>query len=136
MPKRRKARYSAECRTEALALAERIGVAAAASDFGLHATQIYQWRAKTAHEKSVTDRGRQICRENARLKRQLAVKTEEVTILEKPRRTSRRSWTEVRRHTPASIGPQHRARVRDARRLEQWLLCMAAPSGQRFATLG
>ena len=41
MPKRRKARYSAEYRAEALALAERIGVAAAASEFGLHATQIF-----------------------------------------------------------------------------------------------
>jgi len=41
MPKRRKARYSAEYRAEALALAERIGVAAAASELGLHATQIY-----------------------------------------------------------------------------------------------
>ena len=41
MPKRRKARYCAEYRAEALALAERIGVAAAASELGLHATQIY-----------------------------------------------------------------------------------------------
>ena len=33
MPKRRRARYSAEYRAEALALAERIGVAAAASGY-------------------------------------------------------------------------------------------------------
>jgi hypothetical protein len=32
MPKRKKARDSAECRTEALAVAERIGAAAAASE--------------------------------------------------------------------------------------------------------
>jgi len=42
MSKRKNARYSAEYRAEALSLAERIGVAAAASEFGLHATQIYQ----------------------------------------------------------------------------------------------
>ena len=69
----------------ALALAERIGVAAAASEIGLHGMQIYQWRAKAAHEKSVTDRERQLREENARLKRQLADKTEEVMILEKNR---------------------------------------------------
>ncbi|AUB78260.1 transposase [Spiribacter roseus] len=83
MPKRKRVRYSAEYRAEALSLAERIGVAAAASELGLHATQIYQWRAKAAHEKSVTGRERQLREENARLKRQLADKTEEVTILEK-----------------------------------------------------
>ena len=83
MPKRRKARYSAGYHAEALALAERIGVAAAASALGLHATQIYQWRAKAAHERSVIDRERQLREENARLKRQLAEKSEEVEILGK-----------------------------------------------------
>jgi len=83
MSKRRKARYSAEYRAEALALAERIGVAAAASELGLHATQIYQWRLKAAHEQSVSDRERQLRVENARLKRQLAEKSEEVEILGK-----------------------------------------------------
>jgi transposase len=82
MPKRKRVRYSAEYRAEALALAERVGVAGAASELGLHATQIYQWRAKAAHEKSVSDRERQLHVENARLKRQLADKTEEVTILQ------------------------------------------------------
>jgi transposase len=44
MPKRKRVRYSAEYRAEALALAERIGVAAAASELSLHVKQIYQWR--------------------------------------------------------------------------------------------
>jgi len=61
MTKRRRARYSAEYRAEALALTERIGVAAAASELGLHATQIYQWRAKAAHEQSVSDRDTRHC---------------------------------------------------------------------------
>ncbi|RZU99594.1 transposase [Spiribacter vilamensis] len=83
MPKRKKARYGAEYHAEALSLAERIHVAAAASELGLHATQIYQRRAKAAHEKSVSDCERQLREENARLKRQLAEKTEEVEILGK-----------------------------------------------------
>ena len=58
-------------------------MAVAASKLGLHATQIYQWRSDAAHEQSVSDRERQLREENARLKRQIADKTEEVTILEK-----------------------------------------------------
>lgn len=42
MSKRKRARYSAEYRAEALALAERICVAAAASELGRHATLIYR----------------------------------------------------------------------------------------------
>ena len=60
MPRRKKARYSAEYRAEALALAERIGVAAAASELDVHATQIRQWRAKAAHEKSFSDHEHQL----------------------------------------------------------------------------
>jgi len=88
MPKRKRVRYSAEYRAEALALAERIGVAAAASELGLYATQIYQWRAKAAHEQSVSDRERQLREENARLKRQLPEKSEDFEILGKTWRTS------------------------------------------------
>lgn len=57
---------------------------AAASELGLYATQIYQLRAKAAHEEFVTDGERQLREENARLKRQLAAKTGEVTILKNP----------------------------------------------------
>ena len=70
MTKRKQPRQSAEYRTEALALAERIGVAAAARELGVHAGQIYQWRAKAAHQHSISDR-----------ERQLAEKAEEVEIL-------------------------------------------------------
>ena len=80
---RMNARYSAEYRAKALSLAERVGMAAAANESGLHATQIYQWRAKAAHEQSVSGRERQLREENARLKRQLAEKSEEVEILGK-----------------------------------------------------
>ena len=83
LPKRKKPRYTVKYRSEALSLAGRIRVAAAASELGLHATQIYQWTATAAHEKSFSDRERQLREENARLKRQLADKSEEVEILEK-----------------------------------------------------
>ena len=45
--------------------------------------QIYQWRSKAAHERGVNDRERELREENARLKRQLTEKTEEVEILGK-----------------------------------------------------
>ena len=83
MSEQKRARYSAEYRAEALSLAERVGVAAAARELGLYATQIYQWRSKAAHERGVSDRERELREENARLKRQLAEKTEEVEILGK-----------------------------------------------------
>ena len=83
MPKRRKARYSGEYRAEALAPAKRTGVFAAASDLGLHATQIYQWRPKAAHEKSVSGYERQLREDNAQIRRQLTGKSEEVEILGK-----------------------------------------------------
>lgn len=83
MSEQKRARYSAEYRVEALLLAERMGVAAAARELGLHSTQIYQWRAKAIQEQSVNERERALREENARLKRQLAEKTEEVEILGK-----------------------------------------------------
>ena len=48
MIKRKQPRYGAAYRTAALALAEWVGVAAATRELGLHAGQIYQWRAKVA----------------------------------------------------------------------------------------
>jgi len=83
MPKKRCTRYSAEYRAEALALADRIGVSAAAKELGIHSTQLYQWWTKATHEASVRDRERSLAEENAWLKRLLAERTEEVKILEK-----------------------------------------------------
>ena len=76
-------RYSAEFRSEALALAERIGVGAAAKELGLHDSQLYGWRNKARLQ---ADRGvveQRQAAEIARLKRQLAEKAEEVAILKK-----------------------------------------------------
>ncbi len=44
-------RYSAEYKSEALALAERIGVSAAARELGLHDSQLYAWRTRARLER-------------------------------------------------------------------------------------
>jgi transposase len=71
--------YSAEYKTEALALAARVGVAAAAQQLGLHESQLYDWRGKAKREQGQGER--QLATENARLKRQLAEQAEELAIL-------------------------------------------------------
>jgi len=38
-------RYSAEFKSEALGLAEQVGVAGAAKQLGLHESQLYAWRS-------------------------------------------------------------------------------------------
>ena len=76
-------RYSQEFKQEALTLAEKLGVSAAARELGLHESQLYNWRlkARTARNQSETERDQAV--EIARLKRQLAEKTEELAILKK-----------------------------------------------------
>lgn len=76
-------RYSQQYKTESLALAEKVGVAAAARQLGLHASQLYNWRSKArlAQDKSVVEE--RLLLENARLKRQLAEQAEELAIVKK-----------------------------------------------------
>lgn len=76
-------RYSVEYRAEALALAERVGVAAAAQQLGLNRSQLYAWRGKAKREQGHGEAERQLAAENARLKRQLADQAEELAILKK-----------------------------------------------------
>ena len=79
-------RYSSEYKGEALALAEKIGVTAAAGQLGLHESQLYGWRGK---DRLLRDRGeadRQLSTEVVRLKRQLADQAEELAILKKAAR--------------------------------------------------
>ena len=68
---------------EALALADRIGVAAAARELGIHASQLYQWRSKAQLQQDTSERERSLAEENARLKRQLAEANEELAITKK-----------------------------------------------------
>lgn len=76
-------RHSQQFKTEALALAERVGVAAAAKQLGLHDSQIYAWRSKARLHQEQGEAERQLAVENARLKRQLAEQAEELAILKK-----------------------------------------------------
>lgn len=75
--------HSLEFRAEALMLAEQVGATAAARQLNLHPSQLYQWRSKAQHEASVTERESDLATENARLKRELGEKKEEVEILKK-----------------------------------------------------
>ena len=81
--KRTRQRYSAEYKAEALALAERIGVAAAAKQLGRHDSQLYGWRSKARLQRDRGEVEQQLSVENARLKRQLAEQAEELVILKK-----------------------------------------------------
>ena len=76
-------RYSDEFRSEALALANSVGVAAAAEQLNLQTSQLYAWRqkAESAARKGETEQAQ--AAEIARLKRQLAEKEQEVAILKK-----------------------------------------------------
>lgn len=77
--------YTPEFRQQALALADRIGVAKAARELGLYDSQLYAWRSKQRQQGSTSEREQQLATENARLKRQLAERDEELAILQKRR---------------------------------------------------
>jgi transposase len=75
--------HNPEFRTEALALAEKIGVSQAAKELDLHESQLYGWRtkARAAQDKSEIEQLQAV--EIVRLKRQLAEQAEELAIVKK-----------------------------------------------------
>ncbi|MFK7966857.1 MAG: transposase [Burkholderiaceae bacterium] len=75
--------YTDEYRAEALKLAERIGVSAAARELGLHGSQIYGWRGKTRQDETESESHKRLLEETAKPKRQLADQQEEMAILKK-----------------------------------------------------
>ena len=75
--------HTPEFRDEALKLAERIGVAAAARELTLYESQLYAWRSKQQQQMTSSERESELAAENARLKRQLAEQAEELAILQK-----------------------------------------------------
>ncbi|WP_370822705.1 IS3 family transposase [Pectobacterium polaris] len=83
--KKPRKQHSPEFRQEALKLAERIGVAAAARELGLYESQLYHWRSKQQQRLTSSERENELATENARLKRQLAEQAEELAILPKGR---------------------------------------------------
>ena len=76
-------RYSQQYKAESLALAEKVGVAAAARQLGLHESQLYSWRSKARLSQYKSAAEEQLLVENARLKRQLAERNEELAIIKK-----------------------------------------------------
>ena len=68
-------------KAEALGLAEKVGVAQAAADLGLHDSQLYDWRQKAALRRSQSDVEQSQSTEIARLKWLLAEQAEELAIL-------------------------------------------------------
>lgn len=75
--------YTPEFRDEALKLAERIGVAAAARELSLYESQLYNWRSKQQQQMTSSERENELAAENACLKRQLAEQAEVLAILPK-----------------------------------------------------
>ena len=68
---------------EALALAERLGVPAAAKELGLHESQLYGWRVKARADRDQSETERNQAAEIARLKRKVADQAEELAIVKK-----------------------------------------------------
>nr|WP_087880714.1 IS3-like element IS3 family transposase [Shigella sonnei] len=83
--KKTRKQHSPEFRSEALKLAERIGVAAAARELSLYESQLYNWRSKQQNQQTSSERELEMSTEIARLKRQLAERDEELAILPKGR---------------------------------------------------
>ncbi len=81
--KKPRKQHTPEFRDEALKLAERIGVAAAARELSLYESQLYNWRSKQQSQTTTSERESEQAAEIARLKRQLAERDEELAILQK-----------------------------------------------------
>ncbi|POT10874.1 IS3 family transposase, partial [Escherichia coli] len=76
--KKPRKQHSPEFRSEALKLAERIGVTAAARELSLYESQLYNWRSKQQNQQTSSERELEMSTEIARLKRQLARLTDEL----------------------------------------------------------
>ncbi len=81
--KKARKQHSPEFRSEALKIAERIGVAAATRELSLYESQLYNWRSKQQHQQTSSERELEMSTEIARLKRPLAERDEELAILQK-----------------------------------------------------
>jgi transposase len=76
-------KYTAEFKSEALKLADRLSVTEAAEKLGIYPSQIYGWRSALNNSRTGVERESLLATENARLKRQLAEQAEELEILKK-----------------------------------------------------
>lgn len=129
-------RYKPEYQAEALALADRIGVPEAARQLGIDSGLIYNWRKARRMTQTSAEAEQLLATENARLKRQLAEQTEELTILKKRRRTSRSTRSEIRLHGSPSAGIQAHGHGPCAGRFPQWFLRVVRAQGASILTSG
>ncbi|MFA1572067.1 IS3 family transposase, partial [Vibrio tasmaniensis 1F-187] len=83
--KKTRIKHAPEFKAEALKLAEKVGVAAAARQLSLYESQIYGWRKAVKKDAKISDRERELATENAKLKRLLAEQAEELDIGKKGR---------------------------------------------------
>lgn len=67
--KKTRKQHTPEFRQEALKLAERIVVAAAARELSLYESQLYNWRSKQQQQLSLSERENVLVTENVRLER-------------------------------------------------------------------
>ncbi len=81
--KKTRIKHAPEFKSEALKLAEKVGVAAAARQLSLYESQIYGWRKAVKKDAKISDRERELTTENAKLKRLLAEQAEELDIVKK-----------------------------------------------------
>ena len=81
--KKTRTQYSQSYKEDALALAERIGFAKAATQLGVQESQLYYWKNKLRQQQTSSEREQLLADENARLKRLLAEQAEELTIVKK-----------------------------------------------------
>lgn len=81
--KKKRIIYSPKFKAETLKLAEKVGVAAAATQLSLHESQIYAWRKTVKKGTTTSQREHELAAEVAKLKRQLAEQTEELDIVKK-----------------------------------------------------
>lgn len=79
--KKTRIKHAPEFKAEALKLAEKVGVAAAARQLSLYESQIYGWRKAVKKDAKISDRERELATENAKLKRLLAEQAEELDIV-------------------------------------------------------
>lgn len=83
--KKPRKQHTPEFRDEALKLAERTGVAAAARELSLYESQHYAWRSKLKNAHSSSGREQEMAVEIARLKRQLAEQAAGLAIIQNGR---------------------------------------------------
>lgn len=81
--KKARTQHSQSFKDEALGLAEKVGVAQAAADLGLHDSQLYDWRQKASLRRTQSNVEQSQSTEIARLKRLLAEQAEELAIVKK-----------------------------------------------------